>query len=120
MLRFGVIESEPVSGNPSEAFIEIVNERETAIDISGWKLEGAVAFTFPEGTVISGNAYAPMNTVFLSPDVGSFRHRGTSPTGGEGHFVVGNYGGSLSPSGGEVNLLDDTGNRILEKTTGQE
>ena len=37
---------------PDEEFIQLVNSNRTPVDLSGWTLEGAVEFTFAQGTVI--------------------------------------------------------------------
>jgi hypothetical protein len=103
-LAFGAIEP--------RQYIEIINERESAINLSGWKLRGAVDFTFQPGTVLLGTTHAPANVIFVSPDVRAFRLRTASPKGGEGHFVQGNYEGTLTPAGAKVELVDEGGGRV--------
>ena len=113
-LSFGLTEANPASGNPDEAYIEIVNQRESAINVSGWKLQGGIEFTFQPGTVIPGTLNAPGNRVFVSPDVRAFRMRALSPTGGEGLFVQGNYTGQLTATARLV-LVDESGSPVAER-----
>lgn len=40
-----------------DEFIEIYNPRETAQDLSGWRLQGGVDFIFPPGSVVSGRGF---------------------------------------------------------------
>lgn len=46
----------PVEGDISE-FIEIYNTMNTPIDVSYYKLTGAIDFTFPSGIIIDGNGF---------------------------------------------------------------
>jgi len=107
VIRFGVYEFNPLSGNQDEEYIELLNSNSYAVDISDWRLVGGVEYKFLPGTVIvsGGNLY-------VSPDVSSFRSRAISPTGGEGRFVQGNYKGHLSNWGETVNLLDGYGRLV--------
>lgn len=97
----------PASGNQSHEFICLSNHAPFAVDISGWKLAGAVDFTFRPGTVINSNGL-----IFVSPDVRAFRSRATSPRGGQGLFVVGPYEGQLSARGETITIRDDQGRLI--------
>src|ERR671938_669041 len=38
-------------------FLELYNRAAVAIDVSGWKLSGDVAFTFPAGTILPAGGY---------------------------------------------------------------
>ena len=44
------------SGNTNEQYIEVINTASTAIDLTGWRLSGAVDFSITEGT-IAGNGF---------------------------------------------------------------
>ena len=44
------------SGNRNEQYIEVINTASTAIDLTGWRLSGAVDFSITEGT-IAGNGF---------------------------------------------------------------
>lgn len=115
VVMFGAIDSNPSSGDQDDEFIEIVNENDFAIDLSGWQIEGGVSFTFPPGAVIPAAGADPeRGKVFVSPDVTSFRRRPASPTGRESRIVLGNYDGHLSNFGEVVTLLDDTGREVAD------
>ena len=96
----------PVSGNQKEEFIEMINTNIFATDISGWRLSNAVTFAFAGGTVIPSES-----SIFVSPDVISFRGRGESPKGGERNFVVGNYN-NFAVKGKMLYLTDKSGNEV--------
>ncbi|MGC6426201.1 MAG: CotH kinase family protein [Akkermansiaceae bacterium] len=100
-LNFGDYEASPESGNQDEEFIEIQNTNNLAIDLTGWKLEGGVDFEFLPGTIIEAN-----RSLFVSPEVATFRARSESPTGGEGLNVEGGYEGQISARGEMISLID--------------
>lgn len=101
------VEFNPASGNQGQEFICLTNPASIALDISGWKLEGAVDFKFAPGTVI------PANTAFyVSPDVRAFRARTVSPRGREGHFVLGPYSGQLSARGESIEVRNTASNIV--------
>lgn len=99
------VDFSPSSGNQAEEYICLTNTLPAAVDISDWRLEGAVRHRFAPGTVIRSN-----NVLYLSPDVNAFRARATGPRGGLGLFVQGNYQGQLSARGEVVRLVDVYGN----------
>lgn len=100
-LEFGRIETTPPSGNSAEEFVELVNTNSFAVDVSGWRLTGAVRFEFKAGTVLPSGG-----RLFVSPDVKAFRARSVEPRGGQGLFVVGPYQGQLSNRGESLSLVD--------------
>lgn len=106
-LAFGDFDFDPVSGDQDEEYVEIVNPNLYAVDLSGWRLEGGVSYTFAPGTVIVAGG-----RLYVSPNVRAFRSRAMSPTGGEGLFVQGDYKGHLSNSGETVTLLDRDGRMV--------
>ncbi len=107
-LRFASMEISPPSGNQDEEYIELVNDGPEAVDLSGWKLTGAVEYTFLPGTVL-----LPGASLFVTPDERAFRARSSSPKGGEGLFVQGDYSGHLSNLGETLCLLDPSGATVL-------
>ena len=92
--RFGEIEFNPASGNQAEEYIQLINTNRVTLDISEWKISGAISHTFAPGTVIPSNS-----VLYLSPDVNAFRARATGPRGKQGLFVQGNYREQLSARG---------------------
>jgi len=101
---FGSHENDPISGNSDEAYLELVNPNPFAVDLSGWSLTGGIQYDFAPGTVIVAGG-----NLFVSPNVAAWRKRTTSPTGGEGWFVQGNYEGDLSDQGETTALVNDGG-----------
>jgi hypothetical protein len=88
-------------------YLTLVNPNAYAVDLSGWQIEGGIEYTFAPGVVLPAG-----DMLYLSPDVVAFRHRPSSPTGGEGRFVQGNYQGWLSETVGIVHLIDDKGRQV--------
>ncbi len=107
---FGTIEFSPASGIQAQEYIQLRNTNNYAVDMSGWKMSGAIEHTFQGGLVIPAGG-----TLFLSPDVKAFRARATSPRGNEGRFVQGNYQGQLSARGETLTLADNGGPHRLEQ-----
>ena len=101
-----VVINEVMFAHPSgDAFdyVELYNPSPTeAIDLSGWRLDGA-ALTIPPGTVILPQDYA----LFVDDDV---TFRGAY---GGGKFIGGQYNGSLDDLGEALTLRDSTG-RVVE------
>lgn len=106
-LVFVDLEHNPPSRNQDEEYIELANPHAEDLDISGWQLAGGVDFTFAPGTVVPAG-----ESIFLCPDLATFRARSLSPTGGEGRFVVGPYSGHLSNFGETLTLSDAVGGLI--------
>jgi hypothetical protein len=105
------VEYSPSNGNQAEEYIEIANTNTYAVDISGWKLGGAIKHTFQGGVVIPING-----RVFVSPNVKAFRARASGPRGGLGLFVQGNYEGQLSARGESVYLTNKLGRAVSSLT----
>ena len=110
-IAFGDVESSPSSGNPDEEFFEIQNLEAVAVDLSGWRLEGAVEYAFPAGTVLPAG-----NSLYLSPEVNAFRSRPTGPSGGQGLFVQGPYSGRLQHAIEPIRLIDDWNKEVAQLT----
>jgi len=108
-ISFGTIEYRPASGNQDEEYIELINSNDYAVDISDWKLTGGVEFTFDKSTVICSN-----DSIYVSPDRVAFKNRTTSPTGGQGCFVQGNYTGHLCNWGETTQLLDENNDLVSQ------
>ncbi len=105
------VEFNPISGNQAQEFLVLTNRSGLALDLSGWKLDGAIEFTFHPGTVLPSNS-----VVYVSPDVRQFRARTTGPRGGQGLFVVGPYSGQLSARGETLTLLNPRGKTAHQLT----
>jgi len=106
-LRFGAMEPNPSGGNQDQEYVELVNTNSYAVDISGWRVTGAIDHTFKNGVVIPSNS-----VLYLSPNVNAFRARTSGPRGGLGLFVQGNYSGRLNARGEALQLVDSTGRAV--------
>lgn len=106
-LTFGALDANPSSGDQSGEYLTLINPNNYAVDISDWKLSGAVDFTFHGGTVIPSNS-----TLYVVRDFNGFRARPTAPRGGQGFFMVGPYKGQLSARGESLVLTDDRGRGV--------
>jgi len=109
VVMFGAVETNPLSGNEDEQYIQLLNPNVFAVDISGWTLTVGAAdptllFTFRGGTVIPAGG-----TLYLAANRPAFRARRASPKGGEALFVVGDYAGRLSTEGEALELTDRFG-----------
>ncbi len=94
-----------VTGQPyqesAEEWIELFNRSSTrTIDLSGWRLNDAVDYTFPAGTKI-----APGQYVVIARDPAALRSKYPALTG-----VVGPFVGQLSNRNERIQLLDQRGN----------
>ena len=94
--------------NRSLEFLCLTNCSPFAVDLSGWRLDGAVKFTFEGGTVAPARGL-----LYVSPDVKAFRSRATAD-GGRVRFVVGNYSGRLDRARPTV-LKNVAGRTIVER-----
>ena len=106
-IQIGAIDYNPSSGNQQEEYIQLINTNNFAVDISGWKLSGAVTHTFQGGVVLSST-----NSVYVAANKRAFRSRTTGPRGGQRLYVEGPYSGQLSARG-ETLLLSDKGGRVV-------
>ena len=86
-----------------EEWVELYNKSNTPVNISGWKLDSAVSWTFPGGTILAPGAYLCVsnNTVAFS-----LAHPGVP--------VVGNFSGILNNRGERLVLEDALGNAVDE------
>ena len=101
------VEYNPGSGNQLHEYLTVTNPNPYAVDISGWKLQGGVEFTFAEGTVLPSNGVA-----YVSPDVRAFKARPVAPRGGMGLFIIGPYKGQLSARGEPLMISNNNGTMV--------
>ena len=113
-LSIEAVDPNPASGNQAQEYFIIKNTSGIYVDISGWKIQGAVQFTFRGGTVLPpfmGNSLYPATgdvhtgRLHVVRDPYLFRQRTTSPKGGEYRLVAGPYSGQLSARGETIDLV---------------
>ena len=83
-----------------QEFIELYNQGNSSVNLSGWFIDDAVSFQFPNGTSIAASGY-----LIVAADVSDFNSSFNPPSGVP---VVGGWGGSLRNSGEDVILRDAT------------
>jgi hypothetical protein len=110
-VTFGSADYNP--GIPGQAYIQICNNNDYGMDVSGWRIAGGVDWTFPNGTVI-----LPHAVVFVVEDPQAFRQREGSPGGDQGLFIQGPYSGNLSSNGERLFLLAPDGSQIASQDVG--
>lgn len=101
----------PASGIQDEEYVQLSNANNFAVDISDWTLDGGIHYQFQKGTVVPANS-----SVYVSPNVRTFRNRSTGPRGGQGLFVVGPYEGHLNAWGESLTLSDPSGGIIASNS----
>lgn len=106
-VQIAEVDASPVSGNQQEEFIRLHNPLEFAVDLSGWRIEGDIAFELIPGTVIPAGG-----DLYLVSDSRAFLQRSSGPGGGQSLLVQGNYQGTLSNWGAQVRLVSNHGTLI--------
>ncbi len=89
----------------NEEWIELFNRSENVVDLSGWRLDDAVAYQFEPGTTMS-----PGEFLVVASDAASLRLKYPDLR------IVGDLDGTLSNKSETVRLLDDVGNPADEVT----
>ncbi len=87
----------PLSAEIDDEYIELINQGRETADLSGWRLDGGIRFTFPPGTHLPPGGYLTVakNAGRL---IQNYPQLNTSNT-------TGNYQGSLSNRGEQIVLL---------------
>ena len=94
---FNEIMYHPSGDNPSLEWVEIYNQMSADIDISEWKLDGAVEYEFPQGTVIPAEGY-----FVVAADPAALSAASGYPA------AFGPYEGLLANGGEEIRLLNNS------------
>ena len=98
---FNEVMYNPVEDDGAGEWIELYNQLNTDMDVSEWRLDGAIDFTFPDGTTVPGRGFL---VVAASPN----SLGGVEPE----TEVVGPFSGALSNSGEEIRLYNND-NRLM-------
>ncbi len=101
---FNEIQFHPAGNDPTLEWVEIYNQNTVNMDISGWRLNGAVDYKFPNGTVIQGGQYL---VVAASPAALS------AATGYA--TALGPWTGQLANEGETLELLNNS-DRLMDET----
>jgi hypothetical protein len=94
---------DPPSDQRSGEFIELYNHGPGMVDLSGWRFDDGVSFTFPPQTKIASGEYLVVaaNASWMSSIYGGIE-------------VVGDWVGQLSNGGELIRLVDELGNLVDE------
>lgn len=112
-------------GNQNQEFFIIRNNSAIYVDMSGWKITGAIDYTFRGGTVLppftsssavnaAGDFHAGRLHVARNPY--GFRQRTVSPQDFEYRLTVGGYSGQLSARGETLNLVIPGATPLMDVT----
>jgi len=112
MVLIGSWDYNPASGNAAEQYVELRNTNACAVDVSGWRLIGAIEFTMSPGTVIPAG-----KSLYLAANVNAFRARAASPHAGQNIFVQGPFGGFLSTQGNSPLILENDKNVLVSQNS---
>jgi hypothetical protein len=102
----------PVSGNPEEQYVQLRNTNSYAVDVSHWRLTGAIEFLMLPGTVIPAG-----KSLYLAASVNAFRARAASPHAGQNLFVQGPFAGFLSAEGNSALILENDLGAVVNKNS---
>jgi len=102
----------PVSGNPAEQYVELHNTNSYSVDVSNWRLTGAIEFTMRPGTIIPAG-----KSLYLAANVNAFRARAASPHAGQNIFVQGPFGGFLSAQGNSPLILENDKGALVSQNS---
>ena len=100
VLVFNEIHYHPKNANDTE-WLELHSLQGVNVDISGWKLEGGVDFTFPNGTVVPGRGFIVV---------------AATPAGLPGVAALGPWEGKIDNDGEEIRLVNNSG-RVMDRVS---
>ena len=95
-------EAEPASAaedDESNTWVELYNKGTQAVDLSGWKFDKGISYTFPKGTSLAAGGYVVVA-----------RDRAAVASLYPGVPILGDFDGRLANDGEELRLLDARGN----------
>ena len=110
VVLIGSTDYNPVSRNLAEQYVQLLNTNAYAVDVSGWRLTGAVEFTMSPGTVIPAG-----KSLCLAANINAFRARAVSPHAGQNIFVQGPFGGFLSTQGNSPLILENNQGALVSQ-----
>ncbi len=100
VVTFNELHYNPPASQDGE-WIELHNQMAVNVDLSGWRLDEGVGFTFPSGTVIAGGGYL---VIAKNPSLSGIAG------------ALGPYSGNLSNSGETVGLFSRSG-RVMDRVS---
>jgi hypothetical protein len=107
-LEFDEVKVHPAQ--PAIDYVTLTNANSFAVDLSGWTLNGAAKFVFPQGTVLPAHY-----VLHVAANVKAFRLNAAKVDGLRGAFVVGSYHGKITEAT-SLQLRNDHDTSIAQKT----
>ena len=89
------------AGDPRLEWLEIYTPLAINVDLSGFRIEGAVRYTFPPGTFIAGRGF-----LVVAADADLLAKSAGAP------LALGSYTGQLPDQGGTLELWNNAGRRL--------
>jgi hypothetical protein len=105
IVTFNEIMYHPAGDDPSQEWVELYNQMAVDIEISNWRIEGGIEFSFPTNTVLPANGY-----VVVAADPAALQ----AATGATN--VFGPFAKRLA-NNGETLRLRNHNNRLLDELT---
>jgi hypothetical protein len=116
-LQIDAVDVNPGTQGQDAEYIAIRNTGAQAVDLSGWKLAGAVDYVFPGGCVLPAASANSAGMLYVAKEITAFRNRTSGPHGNESRLVVGGYSGRLSARGETLELRRADDSLALSYTT---
>lgn len=102
VVTFNELHYHPAAAQTAGEWIELHNQHAVDVDLSGWRLDGGVDFSFPAGTVIRGGKY-----LVIAAEPLAFN-------GATGITALGPFANLLADGGEKVTLKNKNG-RIMDE-----
>src|SRR5258706_5305264 len=100
---FNEIMYHPATNEPAMEWVELHNQEAVDVDLSGWRLDGGIHFTFVSNTIVRGNGYL----VIASSPSALMAASGLTD-------VLGPFTGRLSNSGDTLQIKNNSG-RVMDE-----
>ena len=103
IVTFNEVMYHPATNEPAMEWVELYNQMSYDMDLSSWRLDDGIDFTFPEGTLIRGRSY-----LVVASDPAALQ-AATGLTG-----VLGPFTSRLSNAGETIELKNNNG-RLMDR-----
>jgi len=106
-VRITEIMYHPAGDDPNEPgeYIELWNQGEEAVDLSGWRFDRGIQLTFPTNTILQPHAY-----LLVAKDPEFLKQHASLPSD---LLVVGPYEGNLNNGGETIRLVNAYGQTVI-------
>ena len=105
VVTFNEVMYHPLTNETAMEWVELYNQMSVDVDISGWRLDGGIHFSFPPGTIIRGRGY-----LVVASDPAALQ-AATGLTG-----VLGPFNNRLSNTGETIQLKNNS-DRLMDSVS---